>query len=205
MRRYVQCPQGCGKRTPRSFLGLSRVVAAVALIALGGPAIGQQPAASPDVAGKSAKSEVARARALMKQGRNFEALKVLRPLAERRPVQSNVLFLIGLAGIEASQRSDLTSKARDALLDASIEALRSMLVKEPGLVRVRLELGRGVLSQGRGQPGATALRAGAGGEAAGRCGAQRRPVSCPDSGAQALERARGHGVCAGQQYRFQLG
>ena len=35
-----------------------------------------------------------------------------------------------------------TVKARDALLDAAIDALHRMLVREPGLVRVRLELAR---------------------------------------------------------------
>ena len=58
-------------------------------------------------------------------GRYVEALTVLRPLAERRPVPANALFLIGLAGIEASRQvPGVTEEARDALLDEAIAAFR---------------------------------------------------------------------------------
>ena len=116
-------------------------LAGAALLLLSAPATGQQPA-SPPAAAQSTAPEVAKARALIKERRYVKALTVLRPLAERRPVEKNVLFLIGLSAIEASQQSGMSEKARDALLDLAIEALRTMLVSDPGLVRVRLELAR---------------------------------------------------------------
>ena len=121
--------------------------AAAALLVLAGPAAGQQPP-SPPAAGQPAAVEIGKARALIKQRRYVEALTVLGPLAKRRPVPANALFLIGLAGIEASQQKGTSAKAREALLDASIAALRTMLVRNPGLVRVRLELGRAFFLKG---------------------------------------------------------
>ena len=59
-----------------------------------------------------------------------------------------MLFLIGLAAIGASQRPGLSEEARDTLLDAAIPALRRLLVNEPGLVRVRLELARAFFLKG---------------------------------------------------------
>ena len=73
---------------------------------------------------------------------------MLRPLAGSRTVHANVLFLIGLAAIGASQQPGVSEKARDALLDAAITALRTMLVRRPGLVRVRLELARAFFLKG---------------------------------------------------------
>ena len=78
----------------------------------------------------------------MKERQYLKALTVLQPLARQRPIEPSVLFLIGLAAIEASQQPGVSGKARDALLDAAIAALRRMLVREPGLIRVRLELAR---------------------------------------------------------------
>ena len=125
----------------KTFLVLPRVLAVAAALVLGAPAVAQSP--SPAAAGEPAAAGLAEARALMEQGRFLDALKVLRPLAEAHdPVPPDVLFLIGLAGIEASQRPDLPEKARDALLDASIQALRTMLIRDPALVRARLELAR---------------------------------------------------------------
>ena len=48
----------------------------------------------------------------------------------------------------ASQRPGLSEEARDTLLDAAIPALRRLLVNEPGLVRVRLELARAFFLKG---------------------------------------------------------
>ena len=85
---------------------------------------------------------MAEARELLKQKRYEEALKILRPLAKTRPVRKNVLFLIGLAAIESSRRPGRPGADRNALLDEAIIVLRAMLINEPGLVRVRLEMAR---------------------------------------------------------------
>ena len=115
-------------------------VAAVSLV-LAAPAAGQQPASPPEVE-QPAPGAIAEARELMKKQRYVEALTVLQPVARQRPVPADALFLIGVAGIEASQRRGVSEKARITLLEASIQALRTMLVSSPGLVRVRLELAR---------------------------------------------------------------
>ena len=121
---------------------LARVLAVLCILFLCAPALGAATAQT-DAAG------IGKARALVKQGRHLEALTVLRPLAARKPVPNEVLFLIGLAGVEGSHRPGLSEKARDALLDAAIEALRTILIRDPGLVRVRLELARAFFLKGR--------------------------------------------------------
>ena len=80
MRRSVPSRRDRGKPSPRAFPALSCAAAALVLV-LAGPAAGQQPAAPPEAAAESAAAEVAKARALMKEGRNLEALKILRPLS----------------------------------------------------------------------------------------------------------------------------
>ena len=86
---------------------------------------------------------VKNARALMKQGRHIEALRILRPLAKGHRDRTGVLFLIGLSAIEAARRLPAgKEKEKTALLDEAIAALRAILINRPGLVRVRLELAR---------------------------------------------------------------
>ena len=134
-------------RAVRAFLSMA---GAVAVLALAVPAAGQQPSSPPTAStgAKPAATAIAQARELMKKRRYFEALKVLRPLASQRPVPADALFLIGVAGIEASQQRGLSERARDALLDAAIQSLRTMLVRDPALVRVRLELARAFFLKG---------------------------------------------------------
>ena len=75
--------------------------------------------------------------------RRFEAaLGVLRRLVERYPEQPNARFLLGLAARRGAQQPGLAETAREALLDEAVGAFRFMLVRDPGLVRVRLELAR---------------------------------------------------------------
>ena len=91
---------------------------------------------------------MAEVRALLK-GRQFqEALTILRRLAEAHPGRKNVLFLIGLTVIEASRRPGVAEADREALLDEAIATLRAMLIDQPGLLRVRLELARAFFLKG---------------------------------------------------------
>ena len=124
----------------RPILG---VLAGAALLFLSVPAWSErsQPPTAP-AASHSTAAGIAKARALMKERQYLKALTVLQPLAKQRPIEPNVLFLIGLAAVEASQQPGISGKAQEALLDAAIAALRRMLVREPGLIRVRLELAR---------------------------------------------------------------
>ncbi len=80
------------------------------------------------------------ARTLIEDGRFPEALAVLRPLAPDHADRTDVLFLVGLAAIGASQQAGAGEEERTALLDEAVAALRAILVDRPGLTRVRLEL-----------------------------------------------------------------
>ena len=81
------------------------------------------------------------ARALVERNRFAEALEILKPLAlEDRPDQTDVRFLLGLAASRGSQEPDVGDEKRVKLLNLAIAAFRSILIDEPGLVRVRLEL-----------------------------------------------------------------
>ena len=121
--------------------------AAVGLLLLCPPAwsAGKEPASSPAQRGGR---RVAKAQALIKQRRYVEALTVLRPLVAAGGNDGTVLFLTGLAAIEASAKPGISEKSRDAFLDVAIAAFRRMLVRDPGLVRVRLELARAFFLKG---------------------------------------------------------
>ncbi|MCY4421047.1 MAG: surface lipoprotein assembly modifier [Gammaproteobacteria bacterium] len=81
------------------------------------------------------------ARTLIKQGKFDEALAILRPLAKAHPKHTNTHFLLGIAAIESSRIAE-TQQEQTALLDEAITVLRQILIDQPGLVRVRLELAR---------------------------------------------------------------
>ena len=88
------------------------------------------------------------ARTLLNAGRFPEALVMLRSLARGEKVQANVFFLIGLAAIGASQHPEMPAQTRASLLDEAVAVLHAMLVENPGLVRVRLELARAFFLKG---------------------------------------------------------
>ena len=118
---------------------LLRALSAAALLALSATAWGQQ---APAAAG------AAETRTLVQQGKFDEALAILLPLVQAGAVDSNTLFLYGLAAVGAAERPGIPEKKRAALLDAAISVFHAMLVRRPGLVRVRLELGRAFLLKG---------------------------------------------------------
>ncbi len=80
------------------------------------------------------------ARRLVKEGQFPQALQILRPLTEARPAETEVQFLLGTAASRLSQASGLNEDQRFALLDEAIAAYRSILIRRPELVRVRLDL-----------------------------------------------------------------
>ena len=126
------------------------VFAAAACILLALPAWGAEDAA--DAPSPSALLEEAATpgdvQALLEAGRFEEAIVALRPLLEEKPVAGNVLFLYGLASLEASQRPGREDEEREILLNEAIAAFHAMLVEAPGLVRVRLELARAFFLKG---------------------------------------------------------
>ena len=81
------------------------------------------------------------ARAFVQRDRFAEALEILRPLAASdHPDTTDVRFLLGLAASRGSQEPDVADEERLALLDEAIAAFRSILIQQPELIRVRLEL-----------------------------------------------------------------
>ena len=125
--------EGCGV-TKRALYRVLAVLAAVLMLSQGLAGAQQPPA--------SIAAGIAEARELVKARRFQEALAIVRPLAEAHPGRNDILFLVGLAAVEASRAQGIGKAEREALLDESIASFRSMLVDQPGLVRVRLELGR---------------------------------------------------------------
>lgn len=99
-----------------------------------------EPAASAGLAHLSSDPRVATARLLVEGNRFAEALKILRALAPDHPDETDVRFLLGLAAVRGSQSDGLSDEEREALLDEAVSAFRSILIRQPGLVRVRLEL-----------------------------------------------------------------
>ena len=127
-------------------------LAVVVCLLLSAPSWGAEEAPSssrPLAADQSVAGGLAKAQALVNEGRFNEALILLRPLLEREGEdREDVRFLIGLAAIGAAQQTGVSEKARDAFLDAAVAALRAMLVHRPDLVRVRLELARAFYLKG---------------------------------------------------------
>ena len=100
------------------------------------------PASSAAESTTSPDAGVADAWALFSGGRPAEALAILRPLAWSHPERTNIRFLVGLAAIEALRKPEVGEAERKALLKEAITSLRGILIDQPALVRVRLELAR---------------------------------------------------------------
>ena len=126
-----------------------RVLAVAICLMVALPAWGAEDAPAPvPPAPVKAAAGTGGVQALIDAGRFEEAIVALRPLLEQEPVEGNVLFLYGLASLEASQRPDRTDDEREVLLNEAIAAFHVMLVEAPGLVRVRLELARAFYLKG---------------------------------------------------------
>jgi len=115
---------------------------AVSAWSVEGAAAPMQPTAGAPAGG------IAAARGLVRKGEFEAALTILGPLVAGETANANTLFLYGLAALEAAQRPGVEQARRGALLDEAIAAFRGMLVRDPGLVRVRLELGRAFFLKG---------------------------------------------------------
>ena len=120
-----------------------RGLALMICLLLAAPAWGAEGPPSPPPS-----SRLVETRSLISGGKFDEALAILRPLARGSPVESRVIFHIGLAAVGAAQQPDVAQERRNALLDEAIAAFRGMLVRRPALVRVRLELARAFFLKG---------------------------------------------------------
>lgn len=137
--------------TPAPIL---RALAAACALLLAAPAwVAADEGASPEwsdaprLSGEqSVAGELTKARELVREGRLEDALAVLRPLGADGDM--TVLFALGLAAIEAAQQAGISEEKRDGFLDDAIAAFHAMLVQQPDLVRVRLELARAFFLKG---------------------------------------------------------
>ena len=93
-------------------------------------------------------SRVKEARQLLKAQKFGEALPMLRALTEERPERKGLVFLKGLTALQYSRQGNLPAADREALLDEAITSFRTLLIDQPGLVRVRLELARAFFYKG---------------------------------------------------------
>ena len=57
-------------------------------------------------------------------------------------------FSLGLAAMRASEQAGIGKAAKTALLNESITAFHTILIRQPGLVRVRLELAQAFFLKG---------------------------------------------------------
>ena len=105
-------------------------------------------AQAPDEAAAPAAPGIAEARALVDAGRFVEALNILGPLISGNAVEANTVFLYGLAAAGAAQLPGMPDDTRENLLNEAIGAFRTMLIEEPRLLRVRLELARAFYLKG---------------------------------------------------------
>ena len=93
----------------------------------------------------SSDPRVNEARTLIAKEEFAEALSILRPLSPDRldaPEQVDILFLIGLAAVGVAQTPEMPEPEKREYLDEAIGAFHRILVDQPELVRVRLELAR---------------------------------------------------------------
>ena len=93
-------------------------------------------------------SRVKEMREFLKGGKPGEALPMLRALTEARPGRKDLVFLKGLVALQYSRRRNVPGADREALLDEAIAAFRTMLIDQPSLLRVRLELARAFFYKG---------------------------------------------------------
>ena len=132
-----------------TFFRWATAVALGAVLLFAHPAWGaQHDLEATSSTGASEPGGVAEARALVDAGRFAEALDILGPLVSSNVVEANAVFLYGLAATGASQHPKVSEENREALLKEAIGAFHSMLLAEPGLLRVRLELARAFYLKG---------------------------------------------------------
>ena len=91
---------------------------------------------------------------LLSRNRAEEALTIIRPIAEARPDSQRATFAAGLAAVSAADARVMRGGAnprkppQKEYYDLAVKSFRGMLVKDPSLQRVRLELARSLFRRG---------------------------------------------------------
>ncbi len=145
-------PTGARSAPPRERL--LRSLLSVSLAALAIPALCFASEVDPNApTDEQVAAAAAAAERLLDLGRAPEALLGIRPIAEARPDSRQATFTMGLAALTAGdaavrQGSSHKSDVVKELYNLAIRSFRTILVKDPSLLRVRLELGRALFSRG---------------------------------------------------------
>ena len=113
----------------RRFVAVARFSYNVALAATLSLGLAAPPAAA-QAETETLAASVESAKALIARGRTAEAQALLQNLAAKDPRNNDIDFLLGLLAIEAAD------------YDRAVRHFRAILVRDPGAVRVRLELAR---------------------------------------------------------------
>ena len=116
------------------------VIVALMILVCAVPARAQENAPT-EMTNASVSESIETAKIHIHQGDWEKVLALLKPHA-KDPRAVALLFEVSLAFITTSQNPQLTKAERDTLLDHAITSFHSILVADPGLVRVRLELAR---------------------------------------------------------------
>ena len=126
--------------------------AAIAISLLAGPdrASAADPGAPTD---DQVTSAVVAAERLLERGRPVEAMTIIQPIAEARPDLEQATFSMGLAALaiaDAAVSNGIRARQDPAksFYKVAVDSFRGMLVKDPGRLRVRLELGRALFQRG---------------------------------------------------------
>ena len=136
-----------------NITGRFRAIAIALALFPGAPALAQNAPDAPtddDLA-----AGVERAREMIFGGRPAAALELLRPLAERRPEDTDTHFFRGMAAAAAANLPEgrpgapENDEARRALRDEAVASYRHILESRPGLAGARLELARVLFERGR--------------------------------------------------------
>ena len=135
--------------TPASASPLAALALAALVIALLPPAYAQELPTDDQV-----DRAVAAVDNLLNRNRAEEALTIIRPIAEARPDSPRATFAAGLAAVSAADKLVLRGGANPRkspqkdYYDLAVKSFRGMLVKDPSLQRVRLELARSLFRRG---------------------------------------------------------
>ncbi len=133
-------------------------IAAMAFLALALTHLAAAQESTPAAAALPTDEQVARAVAavdkLLASNRPAEALGIIRPIVGARPDSKSALFAQGLAALAVADaaviRRGLNPRKAPQKdhYDLAVKSFRTMLVKDPSLQRVRLELGRALFRRG---------------------------------------------------------
>lgn len=133
-------------------------IAAMAFLelALTHPAAAQEstPVASTVPTDSQVKEAVESVGVLLARNRPAEALGLIRPIANARPDSKPAIFAQGMAALAVADAAVVggglnpRKEPQKGHYDLAVKSFRAMLVKDPSLQRVRLELGRALFSRG---------------------------------------------------------